>query len=237
MLILALDTSTQSGSVAIIKDLILTYEIQLNISITHCERIIPTIQDGLIKSNVTLNDIDVFAIAHGPGSFTGLRIGLSTIKGLCFNTSKPIIPVSSLKALAYNLFASSHLICPILDAKKNEVYSALYKFENDELITLLPENAYIPEELCKTITQTHKGRQIYFVGEGVRTYHDLFNNHFGKNELVLTPFFLNNIRASTIGYLASKKFNQGLVCSVETIEANYLRISEAERKKNKLTPP
>src|SRR4030066_1663165 len=168
MKILALETATMAGSIAIVDDEELIAEVKLNINVAHSERLISSIDYLLNASRLSIKDIDAFAVSIGPGSFTGLRIGLSTIKGLSYAAKKPIVPVPTLDAFARRLRFSSYPVCPMLDARKNEVYAALYGCENGQCGKIIPETAIAPADLLKDI----KGRTI-FTGEGAKIYREL----------------------------------------------------------------
>lgn len=135
MKILAIDTSTMLGGIAIMEDSKLIAESRLNVKSTHSERLMTEIEHCLKQSVLRIMDIDVFAVAIGPGSFTGLRIGLSTVKGFSFATGKPIVAVPTLEALAWNFPYSKYPVCTMLDARKREVYAALFKWEDETLIS------------------------------------------------------------------------------------------------------
>jgi tRNA threonylcarbamoyladenosine biosynthesis protein TsaB len=137
--ILGIETSTRTGSVAVLCEQGVIAQYSLNIEITHSERLMSTVDRVLKDTGLSLKQIDGFAVAVGPGSFTGLRIGVSTIKGLAFATGKPVAAVPTLKALAFNVPHAAHPVCPLLDARKNEVYAALYSFEGPALVQVMPE--------------------------------------------------------------------------------------------------
>src|SRR3989304_2736942 len=142
MRVLAIDTSTMLGGVAIMDDLSgLIVEVRLNVKSTYSERLMTTIDYALTKSGYKLSDIDFFAVATGPGSFTGLRIGLSTVKGFAYTTGKPIVSVPTLEALAYHFPFCQYPVCTMLDARKKEVYAALFKWEGEGFLRLMGEDS------------------------------------------------------------------------------------------------
>ena len=132
MRLLAVDTSTLTGAVALLEDDTLVAESRLNVALTHGERLLPAIDGILAAAGWSLAELDALAVAVGPGSFTGLRIGVSTVKGLAFATGKPTVPVSTLEALAWSLPLAAHPVCPVLDARKGEVYTALFLTRGDQ---------------------------------------------------------------------------------------------------------
>ena len=139
MYILGIETSTKTGSVAIASEKSVIAQYSLNIEVTHSERLMATVDRVLKDTGIVMSQFDGFAVAVGPGSFTGLRIGLSTVKGLALATGKPVAAVPTLNGLAWNLPYSAYPVPPLLDARKNEVYAALYAFDGHELVQVLAE--------------------------------------------------------------------------------------------------
>jgi len=166
--ILALNTSSTSGSIAVSKDSNISFISYLDINTTHSERLMPMIDFGLKQSNISIDDIDVITLANGPGSFTGIRIGLTTAKGICLGRKIPLIPVNTLKLLASNLYGNKFPILTFIDAKMDEVYAALYSSELDEVIP--PQNAK-PEDFLKKIKE-----KVTIIGDGFEKYKDLIIN-------------------------------------------------------------
>ena len=134
MYILGIETSTKTGSVAIVSEDGVIAQYSLNIEVTHSERLMSTVDRVLTDTGFQIADMDGYAVAIGPGSFTGLRIGLAAVKGLALVTGKPVAAVPTLKALAWNLPYAAYPVCPMLDARKNEVYAATYRFEGSALV-------------------------------------------------------------------------------------------------------
>ena len=168
MKILSIETSTMLGGVAIIDETTgLIAETRLNVKTTHSERLMTAVNNTLVQSELTLADIDVFAVAAGPGSFTGLRIGLSTVKGLSYATGKPVVTVPTLDAFAWNFPYSAYPLCLMLDARKSEVYAAVYKWEENSFSTVIECVSIRPEVLLETL----QGR-VLFAGEGVLVYRE-----------------------------------------------------------------
>src|SRR5512140_772699 len=166
MKILSIETSTMLGGVAIIDDAAgLIAETRLNVKTTHSERLMTAINNTLIQSEMDLDDIDAFAVAIGPGSFTGLRIGLSTVKGLSYATGKKIVTVPTLEAFAWNFQCCPYPVCIMLDARKGEVYAAVFKWEKGGFRRLIPETSIKPEDLLSRLEGA-----VLFAGEGVPLY-------------------------------------------------------------------
>jgi len=224
MKILAIDTSTPSGSIALLEDDQLIAELTTCIQKTHAERLLPSIKTLLDNIGTKLEDIDGFALAIGPGSFTGLRIGLSTIKGLAWSLNKKVAGISTLEALAMNLPYSDKPVCPMLDARKKEVYAAVYKCNNNWPECIMPDTALSPDNLINKIKEP-----TIFLGDGIKVYGNLIKDML-KDTAVIAPAHLWQIKASSVGLLAWKKFKSGNIESPESIRLNYLRPSEAEIK-------
>jgi len=223
MFTLGIDTATRVGSIGIVEDGKPLAEITLNIDVTHSERLLSSI-DFLLKSlKLEIKDIDLVAYAKGPGSFTGLRIGLSTVKGIIFSTGKKMVGVSSLEILGMNLYETKYPICPMMDARKNEIYSAIYEFDaKGKLKVFKRESAISPDDLIKSI----KKKTIFF-GDGARLYHDLIKKRL-KSKAIFAPIEFDNARGINVALLGLTKFKRGIVDDLESAVPNYLRKSEAE---------
>ena len=227
MKILAIDTSTASGSIALLEDDRLIAELTTCSQKTHAERLLPSIKGLLEGADARIEEIDCFAVTKGPGSFTGLRIGLSTVKGLAWSLHKPVIGVSTLEALAMNIPYADKPICPILDARKKEVYAGIYRCDGNRLERIMDDKAIKPAVLLENIKEP-----TIFIGGGIDV---IFNSEprTPNPKLVFAPSHLWLIRAVNIGLLAWKKFKEGEIDSPEAVGLNYLRPSEAELKLRK----
>ena len=199
MNILAVDSSALTATVAVLKDGEIKGEMSFTTSLTHSETIMPMIDEVLLKSDLTINDIDLFACSEGPGSFTGLRIGIGTIKGLGYGLGKKVCGVSTLEALAYNITYTDYLISPIMDARRGQVYNALYKYKNGVLVTAAEPRALSVEELCEQISE-----KVIFVGDGVKVYKDKIVSLIGENALFAHPQHCLE-RAASVAYAALNK--------------------------------
>lgn len=225
MVILAVDTTTFSGSVALLKDGQLLTEINLNPSATYSELLLPAV-DFILKTNkLEVKDMDGFAAAAGPGSFTGIRIGLSTVKSFSFASGKPVAPVSTLEALAFKLrHSQAHLLCPILDAKKGEVYAALFESVEGKLKEVISQGAYAPDRFL-SLLPVH--RIVTFIGNGMEVYRDKIFRYL-KDKARLShrsPFLAHEV--GLIGHEILKK-KKGV--SAEKLEPLYFRKSQAEER-------
>jgi tRNA threonylcarbamoyladenosine biosynthesis protein TsaB len=223
MKILAIDTSTRVGSIAVVEGPLLKAQQILNISATHNQRLLPGIERILNDAGWSLEDLDGFAVSLGPGSFTGLRIGLSIVKGLAWATGKPLAGVPTLDALAANVSFVPYKICPILDARKGEIYTALYR-QGDEGIPqrLTSYMALKPEELVALISET-----TLLVGDGFLSYGDYLKRELG-NRLVLAPPHLSVIHASSVAWLGWHRLRAGEHEDISSCTPLYVRPSEAE---------
>lgn len=228
MLILAVDTSTTSGSVALASGGRLVSEWTVGDAGTHAHWLMGGI-DALVKrSGVDLAGIDAFALSIGPGSFTGLRIGVSTIKGLAWTLGKPVIGVSTLRALAMSAGpggAEAPLVCPVLDARKKEVYTALYRRSNRGLEALVDDGPRAPEEMAGLIGDKADG-PVVFLGGGLEKYGEVFTK--GVEDAVLAPENLWHVRASNVALLAEQ--SSASAVKAGELTPRYMRRSEAEIK-------
>ena len=221
MKILALDTSALTATVAFLDGDTIVCEESTTTKLTHSQTIMPMIDDLLRKASLDISDIDLFACSVGPGSFTGLRIGIGTVKGLAYGCGKKVCAVSTIEALAYNLPFSDFLIAPIMDARREQVYNALYRWENGKLITIDEPRAISIEELCSSLNE-----KTVFVGDGVKVYREKINILLGDNALFAPPSHVLQ-RASCVAMAAlNKEANDPAELS-----AVYLRKPQAERER------
>lgn len=212
-----------AGSVALIDGEELIAEYLLNIETTHSERLLSAIDRIMRDAKIQMDDIDGFAISIGPGSFTGLRIGTSTVKGLAFAASKPVAGILTLDAMAENLLFTDHLICPILDARKKEVYTALYKRdEENKLKKFTPDLAIKPKDLLKRIEE-----KVVFLGNGIRVYHTLIKEEL-RDLALFAPSNLGFPRAGNVARLSVDEFEKDNILDLDTFTPFYIRPSEAE---------
>ena len=224
-LILGVDTTTPAGGVALLKGRSLVAEINHDFPATFSERLLPAIQFLVESNGLKIQDVDGFAVAVGPGSFTGIRIGLSTIKSFAFSSGRPVAPVSTLTALAKKLrHPQNRLICPILDAKKNEVYAALFESKKGDLQELIPQGAYSPDALFSRLPAQ---RVIHFIGSGAGVYRPVLFQYLKDKARFSrrTPFISHEV--GLIGYEMLRK---GKGKNIHEIEPLYLRKSQAEER-------
>ena len=228
MKILAVDTSTNSAGIALLDDQRVTAEWTFYSMQTHNRRLLKTVEYCLNEVGWDIADIGGFATTAGPGSFTGVRIGLTTVKTLAWTLEKPFAAISSLDALAYPFCFASHPVCTLIDARKKEVYCAVFKPEQGKEPHLVqPHQVLSPEEVSALIKEP-----TIFCGDGWLLYKDLFESSLG--ELVIeAPSPFHTIRAGFVGEMARARFMEGLSEDPTTSVPFYIRPSEAELKKPK----
>jgi tRNA threonylcarbamoyladenosine biosynthesis protein TsaB len=225
MKVLGIDTSTSCGSVGLMDDGEVISDYLLNIMVTHSERLLGAIELVLREARCPIGDIDGWAISLGPGSFTGLRIGVSTVKGLAFATGKPVAGVSTLDVLASQITPTSYLICPILDARKKEVYTAFYRYEESNSLKRQSDyQAIRPEDLVKKIKE-----QTIFLGDGLKTYGEFLLNSL-PSLAIFPPTTLYVSHGSMVAKLGFELLKRGGHLNLSTFAPFYIRPSEAEVK-------
>jgi tRNA threonylcarbamoyladenosine biosynthesis protein TsaB len=221
--ILSVDTATSVGSIALVDGTVLKAEYILNSQATHNRRLLLGIDRILVDSGWAMDHLDAIAVSMGPGSFTGLRIGLSIVKGLAWTTGKPMVGVPTLDALADNIHHVPYLICPVLDARKGEIYTALYRRSHDLALERLTSYMAIkPEKFVELVKE-----KAVLVGDGLLRYGDYFTGVFGDN-MLQTPPHLNVVHASSVAWLAQERLRLGMVEDVTSCAPLYIRPSEAE---------
>lgn len=225
MIVLSIDSSSKVATVAILKDDLLLGEYILNDKREHSVILVPLIENLLKECNLTIDDIDGYVVSKGPGSFTGLRIGMATVKGMSFGNNKPYISISSLDALAYNLVSFNGIICPIMDALRENVYTALYKNNNDNLEKIMDYTAMDIDKLVDLLKT--KNEDVIFVGDGVYKHKQYICDNFPKAHFA--PTHLNIIKASSLGELGLKLLKDG-ICDDSNSSPIYLKKPQAERE-------
>lgn len=224
MKILAVDTASHSCSVALTDDDALKYEYTADHGRTHTVELAGMIDVLLGESGTTIADIDAFAVTIGPGSFTGLRIGIATIKGLAFAASKPVAPVSTLDALALQCMGIDTLIRPFMDARKKEVYTAAYRFRGDHLEMMADAQVADPTSVLQGIQEN-----CFFIGNGALLYKPLIEDTLGGLARIAPPG-INILRASTVARIGYAQLAAGNGISPHDVVPCYIRRSDAERK-------
>ncbi|RBP44120.1 tRNA (adenosine(37)-N6)-threonylcarbamoyltransferase complex dimerization subunit type 1 TsaB [Garciella nitratireducens] len=226
MKLLALDSSSIVATVALMEEDKLIGEIILNHRKNHSEKLVPIIHRLLEEVEMDIQEIDAFGVCIGPGSFTGIRIGVSTAKALAQVGNKPLIGISTLEGLAFNLPYCKGIICPILDAQRNQIYTGLYKWEGNQMYSIEKEQAIGVEEWIEKIQD--RNEHIHFVGDGVEKFISFFQERL-KDRVSVTPSTVKMPRASSIGALAMDKIQRGKITEYKEIVPNYIRKSQAEQ--------
>lgn len=231
MKLIALDSSGLTASVAIVEDDILTAEYTVQYKKTHSQTLLPMLDEISRMIELNLNTVDAIAVAAGPGSFTGLRIGSATAKGLAFALNKPIVSVPTVAGLAYNLYGTDKIVCPIMDARRSQVYSGIYEFitvqGGFELKCLKEQCAAAFVDIAEELNRI--GREVIFLGDGVPVFADQMQDAM-KVSYSFAPAHMNRQRAACIGVLGSIYYAQGRYESGEEHAPVYLRLSQAERE-------
>lgn len=228
MKLLALDSSGLVASVAVLEDDRLLAEYTINYKKTHSQTLLPMLDEIGRMIDLDLNTLDAIAVAAGPGSFTGLRIGAATAKGLGLALDKPLIGVPTVDALAYNLYDARQLICPVMDARRGQVYTGIYRFEDGKMIIITKQKAVKVEELIGDLNAL--GQEVIFLGDGVPVYADLIREKI-KVPYSFAPAHVNKQRAGTVGALGMVLYQRGQVQSAAEHQPEYLRVSQAERER------
>lgn len=223
MKIFAVDTSSGVASAAVCDGDKLICEVTVNNKLTHSQTLMPIIKEVFERSGLAPNDIDVFAVSEGPGSFTGLRIGITTVKALAHAENKEVVGVNTLETMCYNLPFCPYIISPIMDARRGEVYNAFYRFENGELKEICPPRA-IPLLKCLDELQ-NMSEKVVFLGDALPVYRQVIKEKLG-DMAYFAPQNVNEQRAS--GVLEAAKFKKPQ--KYYELVPKYLRKSQAERE-------
>lgn len=228
MKILALDSSGLIAGVAVVEDDNLIGEFTINYKKTHSQTLLPMLDELAKMIELDLNTIDAIAVAGGPGSFTGLRIGSATAKGLGLALDKPLIHVPTVDALAYNLYGHRDLVCPLMDARRNQVYTGLYRFASDGMEIIKSQCALGIDEIVEEINRL--GQAVVFLGDGVPVY----RTYIAENCKVLfsfAPAHQNKQRGASVAVLAETYYSAGNIETADEFRPDYLRLSQAERER------
>ena len=229
MLILALDSTALVGSVALCDGDKLISELTVNTGHTHSETLLPMVESILKLCNFTVDDIDLFACTTGPGSFTGVRIGVATIKGLAYGRGKPCVGVSTPHALAYNSIMCNGLFCPVMNARRMQVYNALFTCQDGVMTRITPDRALSIDELGEELLSYHT--PIYLTGDGAELVYGALAREDSPltKTLVLQPQRILHQSGFAVAQVALEMYKQGLVTTDVALSPVYLRPSQAER--------
>lgn len=234
MRILAIESATLTASACILEGDVILGEITTNFKKTHSETLLPMVDSLMKMTGMKVKDMDAFTVSVGPGSFTGLRIGIAGIKGLSFAVNKPCIAVSTIESLAMNGLHTDAIICPMIDARRNQVYTGAFLSEKGMLKRILPD---MPLDICEVVEKMEAlskehGKKILYLGDGATAYKDAILDA-SKETPVFADFSMNYIRASFTARIAKEKFLRNETVTAEELEAVYLRKSQAEQEREK----
>ena len=225
MLILALDSTAVAASVALCDGEKLLADYTVNLGNTHSETLLPMIEAIMKAAHISAADIDLFAASAGPGSFTGVRIGAATVKGLAFGKDKPCLGVSTLEALAYNLIGFEGMACPVMNARRSQVYTALFEVSGGTLTRLTPDRAISIAELEEELLTLNK--PVYLSGDG----YEITRKGFSRFTPQDTPALLLPQNGYSVAMCALKQYNEGVRTTDIELSPVYLRLSQAERER------
>lgn len=229
MKILAFDSSGLVASVAIVQDDNLIAEYTTNYKKTHSQTLLPMLDEVVRMTETDKKSFDLLAVAAGPGSFTGLRIGSATVKGLALAWDMPVVAVPTLEALAYNAWGSRRIICPIMDARRRQVYTGLYRFDKDDKMEVLMDQVPMDiDELIEVLGD--RGEEVLFVGDGIDVYADTIRQKMTV-PFSFAPAHMNKQRAGSVAVAAKKRYEEGIYTSGDDFAPEYLRQSQAERER------
>lgn len=228
MIILAFDSTAKAASVAVLDDEHLLGLYNIDNGLTQSELLLPMAESLLNSLKLSFSDVELLATSVGPGSFTGVRIGVSLVKGIAFGKDTPCVAVSTLEALAQNISALSGIILPTMDARRSQLYNAIFRSEGGTLTRLTEDRAISTEELAEEL-RSYVGEPIYVSGDGYEVAHRELSSK--GITLCKTPTLLINENAYSVGLVALEKYRRGEVLTDMEITATYLRLPQAERER------
>lgn len=226
MKIIGIDSSGLVASVAVYEDGKIIAEYSTNYKKTHSQTLLPMLDEIKNEIGLDLSQVDAIAVASGPGSYTGLRIGAASAKGMAYSLGKPIIAVPTLEGLAFNMWGTSDIVCPLMDARRQQVYTGLFEF-NPELTCIYEQRAVEISEVIKEVNNL--GRKVIFLGDGAIAYEELLKTEV-KVPFVFAPAHRNFQSAASIVTLGAMYYEQGKAVKSEDFEPVYLRKSQAENE-------
>lgn len=228
MRILAIESASKTASAAILEDDVLIAEYTTNHKITHSQTLLPMIDEICKRTEQSIADFDAIAISKGPGSYTGLRIGSATAKGIGLALDKPLIEVPTLEGLAYNVQGIGGLICPMMDARRDNVFTAVYRFDGDKITQVMQECLIAVSELVEKLAQL--GENVTFLGDGIGVYRAVLVEGLADRASFANPA-MSTHRAGSVAVAAAKRFENQEFVRPEKHVPDYLRPSQAERAK------
>lgn len=230
MKLLAVDSSGMVASLAIMSEDTLIAEYSVNYKKTHSQTLMPMLNEIVKMTESKLSEFDYLAVAGGPGSFTGLRIGSATVKGLGLALGLPVVSVPTLEALAMNICDTEYLVCPMMDARRSQVYTGIYHFEEGRMRVDMEQAPMDIHQLMEKVNAYNQ--TVVFLGDGVPVYHSVIEEEM-QGKYLLAPAHLNRQRASAVGMRAWDYVREGKVRTAAEHAPEYLRLSQAERERIK----
>lgn len=228
MQVLGIESAALVAGAALVTDDVVKAEYTANFKQTHSQTLLPMIDEIVRMTQTDLSTIDVIAVSAGPGSFTGLRIGSATAKGLGFALKKPIVSVPTLAAMAYQCWGSGRYVCPIMDARRGQVYTACYCFDADgEMQTVMEPQILMMEEWIPVLKEL--GKQLLFIGDGIPVFKEKIKE--AMPDSLFAPAHMNRQRAAAVAVLAAKMYKDGIYETAADHVPCYLRKSQAERER------
>lgn len=233
MKILGIDSSGMVASVALVEDGVTKAEYTINNRKTHSQTLLPMLDEISAMLEDDMSGVDAIAVAAGPGSFTGLRIGGAAVKGLAQAYNKPVIPVPTVQGMAYNLWGTDSIVCPLMDARRNQTYTGIYEFvrRDDTFVMneILAQCAVPIEDIVEKVNQCD--RSVIFLGDGVPVFKEYIDGAC-KVPYAYAPAGMNRQRAVSVASLGAELFAQGVSRTSTEFAPEYLRLSQAERERN-----
>ena len=228
MKVLGIDSSGMVASIAVVEDMQMLGEYTINYKKTHSQTLLPMLDEVAKMIELDLADIDVIAVAAGPGSFTGLRIGSATAKGLGLALKKPLVSVPTLEGIAFNFCGSDKVICPMMDARRSQVYTGIYEFDGNTLRKVEDQMAVPVEEVLEKLNTI--GKEVILAGDGVSVYMEQIEKYL-KVPYLIAPAHLNRQRAGAVAVLGMQYAKEGKTETAMEHQPDYLRLSQAERER------
>ena len=227
MKVLAIESSGLVASCAIATEDTLLAEYTVNFKKTHSQTLLPMVNEIVSMVGIDLKEIDAIAVSAGPGSFTGLRIGSATAKGLGLALQKPIIPVPTTQGIAANLYGSDGIICPLMDARRNQVYTGLYRYNKEGFVVVEDQMAVLVDEIIEKVNEL--GEPVTYLGDGVEAFETILKEKT-KVPFSFAPLHASKQRAGALAARAIVLYQAGICQTAQEHEPDYLRLSQAERE-------
>lgn len=229
MKILAVDTSATAASVAVAEENKLIGEFSINTALTHSQTLIPMIDELLNNTGLSVNDINAVAVNAGPGSFTGVRIGVAAVKGIAFPKNSPCVSVSTLESMAYNMLGNDCVVCSVMDARCSQVYNALFRVSGCSVTRMTDDRALSLTDLKLELQNIRE--KVVLVGDGAVLCSEFIGSEL--ENIMLAPFNNRIQTASSVAYAAFEKINNGETLTADELMPVYLRLPQAQRELNK----